>query len=111
MLIDDETEILSGTDDYVVKSNRESGNGRSDLFAKPVSRKDTVFIIEVKVAKTYDGLEHEADEALAQIVDKQYDEEMKADGYYDIVHYGIAFFWKGFLCEGGEIIYKLLQFE
>ena len=59
-----------------------------------MSRKDTAFIIEVKVAKTYDGLEHAADEALPQIVDKQYDEEMKAEGYYDIVHYGIAFLGK-----------------
>lgn len=88
------TGILSGTDDYVVKSNRESGNGRSDLYAKPVSRRNTAFIIEVKVASTYDELESKADEALAQIVMKKYDEEMKADGYYDIVHYGIAFFGK-----------------
>ncbi|MBR1866504.1 MAG: AAA family ATPase [Lachnospiraceae bacterium] len=88
------TGILSGTDDYVVRSNRESGNGRSDLYAKPASRKDTAFIIEVKMADTYDGLEHMAEEALAQIIEKRYDEELNNDGYRKIVHYGIAFFGK-----------------
>ena len=88
------TGILSGTDDYSVRSNRESGNGRSDLFAKPVSRKDMAFIIEVKVAKTYDALDQMADEALAQIIDRKYDEVLRADGYYHITHYGISFFGK-----------------
>lgn len=88
------TGILSGTDDYVVRSNRESGNGRSDLFAKPASRRDMAFIIEVKIAKTYDALDQMADEALAQIIDRRYDEVLRADGYYNITHYGIAFFGK-----------------
>ena len=65
-----------------------------EVIAKPVSRADMAFIIEVKVAKTYDGLDKMADEALAQIIDKKYDEELRADGYYKITHYGISFFGK-----------------
>ena len=88
------TGILSGTDDYIVKSNRESGNGRSDLYVKPISRSDMAFVIEVKTAKTYEELNRMADEALAQIIDRKYDEELRADGYYNITHYGISFFGK-----------------
>ena len=88
------TGILSGSEMYIVKSNRESGNGRSDLYAKSVNRLDKAFIIEVKVAKTMDSLEAAADEALQQIIDMKYDEELRADGYYNIAHYGIAFFGK-----------------
>lgn len=88
------TGILSGTDEYIVKSNRESGNGRSDLFAKPVSVFDRAFIIEIKIAKTPGELDRMADEALEQIIDKRYDEELRADGYDNITHYGISFFGK-----------------
>lgn len=88
------TGILSGTDEYIVKSNRGSGNGRSYLFAKPVSVFDRAFIIEIKIAKTPGELDRMADEALEQIIDKRYDDELRADGYSNITHYGISFFGK-----------------
>ena len=88
------TGILSGMDGYSVRSNRESGNGRSDIYAKPVSRYESAYVIEVKVAKTFDDLDKAADDAIAQIHDKNYDAELHADGYKDVIHYGIAFFDK-----------------
>ncbi len=83
--------ILYGMEYYSVKSNRESGRGRTDLFLKPVYRELPVFIFEFKMAKHTDKLENKAKEALQQIYDQKYDMELMKDGYKNIVRYGIAF--------------------
>ena len=88
------TGVLSNMKGYIVKSNRESGNGRSDLFIKPVTRRKTAVILELKIAKTFDDLEKRADDALQQIEDKKYEMELKDDGYKNIIKYGISFFKK-----------------
>lgn len=64
--------ILSGMKGYIVKSNREGGNGRSDLFIKPVTRRKPAYVLEFKVADRFDQLDKKADEALAQIEDSDY---------------------------------------
>lgn len=89
--------ILYGMDGYVVKSNREGGTGRTDLFLKPASRRKTAYIVEFKTAARYQQLSQKADEALGQINEKAYDRELLDDGYSAVVHYGIAFFGKN--CE------------
>lgn len=89
--------ILSGMDDYIVKSNREGGTGRTDLFVKPVSRRKTAYVVEFKVAKKYADLVKRAGEALRQIEERAYDRELADDGYASVVHYGIAFYGKN--CE------------
>lgn len=86
--------ILYGMDRYVVKSNRESGNGRTDIFLKPAFYDMPAYIFEFKVAGTIDQLESEAAEAIRQIYDNRYDEELRADGYRDIVCFGVAFYKK-----------------
>ena len=80
--------------DYITKSNRESGNGRADLFMRPVSIRQPAIIIEVKVAKEARDLVKECDRALAQIEKKKYDDELIREGYTDIIKYGIAFYRK-----------------
>lgn len=83
--------ILTGMDAYSVKSNREGGNGRSDLFIRPVSRLKPAFVLEFKVAGKIRQLDEKADEALRQIEEKGYARELE-DADYAIVHrYGIAF--------------------
>lgn len=86
--------ILYGIDGYVVKSNREGGTGRTDLFIKPVSRRKTAYVVEFKVAKTYRELGKRADDALEQIARKAYGRELEDDGYESVVCYGISFFGK-----------------
>lgn len=86
--------ILYGIDGYVVKSNREGGTGRTDLFIKPVSRRKTAYAVEFKVAKAYRELAGRAEDALAQIADKAYARELVDDGYESVVCYGVAFFGK-----------------
>lgn len=86
--------ILYGIDGYVVKSNREGGTGRTDLFIRPVSRRKTAYALEFKKAGAYRELGAKAEEALAQIEEKRYDRELVDDGYESVVRYGIAFFGK-----------------
>lgn len=86
--------ILYGMGDYVVKSNRESGNGRTDLFLKPPSIRMTAYIFEFKIAKKASDLEVKAEEALKQITEQKYGTELADMGFQKIVKYGICFFGK-----------------
>ena len=77
---------------YSVDSNRERGEGRSDVVVRN-SSKGRVALFEAKYAKTLDGLEASCDAALQQIEDRQYAKDF-ADDYDDILCYGIAFYKK-----------------
>lgn len=86
--------ILSQSENYLVKSNRESGNGRSDIMVKSPSLRGRSFILEIKVSDSIEDLEEDAKKALQQIYDRKYMEELRAEGYQKIGCYGIAFFHK-----------------
>ncbi len=88
------TGILSQSENYLVKSNRETGNGRSDIMVKSPSLRGRSFILEVKVSNGIDDLENDAEKALGQIYDKKYMEELRTEGYKKIDCYGISFFRK-----------------
>jgi hypothetical protein len=88
------TGILDNMGDYQVKSNRESGNGRGDIFITSYYNKKIAIIIEVKVAASFQNLGKLCNEALNQIEEKKYEEELQSIGYYNILKYGIAFFKK-----------------
>ncbi|MCQ2548524.1 MAG: ATP-binding protein [Lachnospiraceae bacterium] len=78
---------------YKIKSNRESGDGRYDIGLIPRKRTYPGIIMELKWKKNLseDVLSELANEALEQIDEKKYDAEMKEDGVRDILKYGIAF--------------------
>lgn len=86
--------ILSQSESYLVKSNGESGNGRSDLMVKSPSLRGRAFIIEVKVSDCIDNLEADAKKAVGQIAERGYMEELRTEGYRNIDYYGISFFRK-----------------
>ncbi len=88
------TGILSQSENYLVKSNRESGNGRSDIMVRSPSLRGRSFILEVKVSDSIDDLERDAKEALQQIYDRKYAEELRTEGYRRIDCYGVSFFRK-----------------
>ena len=77
---------------YSVDSNRERGEGRSDVVVRN-SSKGRVALFEAKYAKTLDSLEASCEAALQQIEDRQYAKDF-ADDYDDILCYGIAFYKK-----------------
>lgn len=86
--------ILSQSERYLVKSNRETGNGRSDLMLRSPSLRGKAFIIEVKVSDRIDDLEKDAEAAVQQIHDRGYAEELRTEGYRNIICYGISFYQK-----------------
>ena len=88
------TGILSQSENYLVKSNREMGNGRSDILVKSPSLRGRSFVLELKVSGSNADLENDAEKALQQIYDKRYMDELRAEGYRKIDCYGISFFRK-----------------
>ena len=95
------TGILSGSNEYTVKSNRESGSGRSDILVRPVRIFEKAFVIELKTVKqegkrpvTMEMMDAAAEEAIKQIDDLSYADALLEDGYGNIGRYGIAFFRK-----------------
>ncbi len=86
--------ILSQSENYLVKSNRESGNGRSDIMVKSPSLRGRSFILELKVSKDIDELEADAEKALRQIYEKKYMDELRTEGYKKIDCCGISFYRK-----------------
>ena len=95
------TGILSGSDIYMVKSNRESGDGRSDILMKTGNVFEKAFVIELKAVRqegkkpvTMEMMDEAAEEAINQIDDLSYADALLEDGYGNIGRYGISFFKK-----------------
>ena len=83
--------LLRGSNpDWLIKSNRESGDGFSDILIEPEDP-DAGIVIEVKYAKEMKELDTACEAAMAQIKDKRYDEALRDEGRCDILAYGIAF--------------------
>ena len=77
---------------YSVESNREHGEGRSDIVVYD-EENSRVVIFEAKVAKSPEELPRACDAALRQIEARQYAEDFR-DEYDEILCYGIAFYKK-----------------
>ncbi len=83
--------LLRGSNpDWLIKSNRESGDGFSDILIEPEDP-DAGIVIEVKYAKEMKDLDAACEVAMAQIKNKRYDEALRDEGRCDILAYGIAF--------------------
>jgi hypothetical protein len=93
--------ILSRLNDYLVKSNRESGNGRSDLVMYGVNPLGKAILFELKPAKKFNEMSAECDKALKQIEDNNYAAYWQDEGYTGILKYGIAFYKKSCLIKKG----------
>ena len=94
--------MLKNIGNYIVLSNRESGNGRPDILLKYPSVRGKAVIMEIKVSKTYQGMEEKCDEALRQIEDQKYEEALRQEGYSDILKYGVAFYRKECMVKAGK---------
>lgn len=86
--------MLKNISNYIVLSNRESGSGRPDLIVKYPSVRGKAVILEIKVSPSYQEMEEKCDEALCQIKTRQYEKELREEGYSDILKYGVAFYKK-----------------
>ena len=95
--------LLRGSNpDWLIKSNRESGDGFSDILIMPEDP-DAGIVIEVKYAKEMKELDAACEAAMAQIKDKRYDEALRDEGRCDILAYGIAFCRKRCRVVGEEL--------
>ena len=83
------------TGEYIVKSNREAGEGRFDIMIESVDRKVGI-VIEFKLAREENLLE-KAEEGKRQIKEKKYYKELELDRVENILTYCIAF--RGKLCK------------
>ena len=83
--------LLRGSNpDWLIKSNRESGDGFSDILIEPEDP-DAGIVIEVKYTKEMKELDAACEAAMAQIKNKRYDEALRDEDRCDILAYGIAF--------------------
>ena len=96
------TGLLSGFKGYMLKSNRESGDGRPDLLLMEKRKREIAIIIEVKDTKKFSELESLCDTALAQIEENRYEAELKQESYKNIIKYGIAFCGKSCMVKMNE---------
>ena len=78
---------------YLVRSNRESGEGRFDIALIPKVKTMPGVLIELKAAGKDEkaDLQNLAETALSQIKEKLYETEMVSQGITMIYHFGVAF--------------------
>ncbi len=88
--------LLSGNVYYKVESNRETGDGRSDLVLYQQDVAQNAVILEFKVCGRNETADEAAKRALKQINDRDYASKAREDGYKNIIKYGVAF--KGKMC-------------
>ncbi len=77
---------------YVVQSNKEHGEGRSDIIVQDYAG-DRLAVFEVKYSRKLEDLEADCEKAIEQIDEKMYAEEFQ-DTYAEVICYGIAFYKK-----------------
>ena len=87
--------ILGSQGAWKATSNKVSGDGFSDILIE-VNEDDLRIgmVLELKYSKTENALDKECDDALQQIEDKNYDQELREKGYTKILKYGITFYHK-----------------
>lgn len=88
--------LLSGNVYYKVESNRETGDGRSDLVLYQQDVAQNAVILEFKVCGKNETADDAAKRVLKQINDRDYASKAREDGYKNIIKYGVAF--KGKMC-------------
>jgi len=79
------------SDDYEIRSNRESGYGRYDIVLKPKDLNKQGIIIEFKLIDNDTNADDVLQEALKQIDEKKYDTELKAAGITDVLKIAVGF--------------------
>ena len=77
---------------YMVESNKEHGEGRSDIVVMD-SRGGRVAIFEAKYVKEVSRMNNACEDAILQIKEKMYAEDF-SDSYDKVLVYGIAFYKK-----------------
>ena len=94
--------LLLNIGGYLVRSNRESGNGRPDIVMTESKFRGRAMIMELKISDTMQGMEKKCEEALAQMEAQQYAALLAEDCYQPILKYAICFFKKRCMVKKAE---------
>ena len=94
--------LLVNIGGYLVRSNRESGNGRPDIVMTESKFRGRAMILELKISDTMQGMEKKCEEALTQIEAQQYAVPLAEDCYQPILKYAICFFKKRCMVKKAE---------
>jgi len=87
--------LLGGlTDRYIIRSNRESGDGRYDIMGYRRDGTGRGFVIEFKTTEKEKHIGKEAAKALKQVKTNRYVTELREHGIEDILLIGIGFSMK-----------------
>ena len=81
--------LLSGSNEYVVRSNREAGDGYYDICVLTTDEEIGI-VLELKAAQN-ENMDKTCDNALKQIDDKRYAEIFDPEFIRHVYKYGIAF--------------------
>lgn len=84
--------LLGVQDSWMVSSNKESGEGYSDILVE-IEEEEIGIVLEIKYAEN-GNMESACMDALAQIEEKNYEEVLRSHGMKHILKYGIACFKK-----------------
>ena len=93
--------LLVNIGGYLVRSNRESGNGRPDIVMTESKFRGRAMILELKISDTIQGMEKKCEEALTQMEEQKYESSLEEDCYQPILKYAICFFKKRCMVKKG----------
>ena len=85
--------FLQGSE-YMIQSNKESGDGRFDIALVPRRRTRTCIILECKHSLSNEQLVSDSQNAAKQINEKNYKSFFIKQGYRKTIGYGISFYKK-----------------
>ena len=85
--------LLIGNAEWLVRSNREAGEGFADIIVE-TDDPDAGLVIELKSVEKITELEPACTKAMQQIIDRNYDAYLRNEGREDIWAYAIAFYKK-----------------
>ena len=94
--------LLVNIGGYLVRSNRESGNGRPDIVMTESKFRGRAMILELKISDTIQGMEKKCEEALTQIEEQKYESPLEEDCFQPILKYAICFFKKRCMVKKAE---------
>ena len=94
--------LLVNIGGYLVRSNRESGNGRPDIVMTESKFRGRAMILELKISDTIKDMEKKCEEALTQMEEQKYERSLEEDCYQPILKYAICFFKKRCMVKKAE---------
>ena len=95
--------LLVNIGGYLVRSNRESGNGRPDIVMTESKFRGRAMILELKISDTIKDMEKKCEEALTQMEEQKYESSLEEDCYQPILKYAVCFFKKRCMVKKAEV--------